>query len=98
MKDQKYKNTILELSLILNELQKPIQILDSVKWQEGVDEFSLVTVGRSCQFGVEQVVVLTKKLAFLFVERNDGVLVQIQPRTPVACGCRQDEDTFGIFW
>lgn len=51
--------------------------------QEGVDEFSLVTVGRSCQFGVEQVVVLTKKLAFLFVERNDGVLVQIQPRTPV---------------
>lgn len=28
--------------------------------QEGVDEFSLVTVGRSCQFGVEQVVVLTK--------------------------------------
>lgn len=39
MKDQKYKNTILELSIILNELQKPIQILDSVKWQDGVDEF-----------------------------------------------------------
>jgi uncharacterized protein (TIGR02421 family) len=39
MKDQKYKNTILELSLLLNELQKPIQILDSIKWQEGVDEF-----------------------------------------------------------
>jgi uncharacterized protein (TIGR02421 family) len=39
LKDQKYKNTILDLSLILNELQKPIQILDSVKWQEGVDDF-----------------------------------------------------------
>lgn len=39
MKDQKYKNTILELSLILNELQKPIQILDSIKWQEGTEEF-----------------------------------------------------------
>jgi uncharacterized protein (TIGR02421 family) len=39
MKDQKYKNSILELSLILNELQKPIQILDSVKWQDGVEDF-----------------------------------------------------------
>lgn len=39
MKDQKYKNTILELSLLLNALQKPIQILDSIKWQDGVDEF-----------------------------------------------------------
>lgn len=39
MKDQKYKNTILDLSLILNELQKPIQILDSVKWGEGVEDF-----------------------------------------------------------
>nr|BDT27708.1 flavohemoglobin expression-modulating QEGLA motif protein [Bacteriovorax sp. HI3] len=39
MKDQKYKNIILELSLILNELQKPIQILDSVKWSEGVEDF-----------------------------------------------------------
>jgi uncharacterized protein (TIGR02421 family) len=39
MKDQKYKNTILELSLILNKLQKPIQILDSIKWQEGVEDF-----------------------------------------------------------
>lgn len=39
MKDQKYKNSILELSLILNELQKPIQILDSIKWPEGTDEF-----------------------------------------------------------
>lgn len=39
MKNQKYKNSILELSLLLNELQKPIQILDSIKWQEGVDEF-----------------------------------------------------------
>lgn len=38
MKDQKYKNNILELSLILNELQKPIQILDSIKWAEGVEE------------------------------------------------------------
>ncbi|AUN97590.1 flavohemoglobin expression-modulating QEGLA motif protein [Bacteriovorax stolpii] len=39
MKDQKYKNIILELSLILNELQKPIQILDSVKWSEGIEDF-----------------------------------------------------------
>lgn len=39
MKDQKYKNTILDLSLILNELQKPIQILDAVKWPEGTEEF-----------------------------------------------------------
>ncbi len=38
MKDQKYKNTILELSLILTELQKPIQILDSIKWQDGLEE------------------------------------------------------------
>jgi len=39
MKDQKYKESILELSLILNELQKPIQILESIKWPEGTDEF-----------------------------------------------------------
>lgn len=39
MKDEKYKNIILDLSLILNELQKPIQILDSVKWSEGVEDF-----------------------------------------------------------
>lgn len=39
MKDQKYKNTILDLSLILNELQKPIQILEAVKWQDGVADF-----------------------------------------------------------
>lgn len=38
MRDQKYKNTILELSLILTELQKPIQILDSIKWQDGLEE------------------------------------------------------------
>lgn len=39
MKDQKYKNTILDLSLILNELQKPIQVLDAVKWGDGVEDF-----------------------------------------------------------
>lgn len=39
MKDLKYKNTILDLSLILNELQKPIQILDAIKWNEGVEPF-----------------------------------------------------------
>lgn len=39
MKDQKYKNTILDLSLLLNELQKPIQVLDAVKWDESVEEF-----------------------------------------------------------
>ena len=30
----KYKQAILEFSLQLNELQKPIQILDAVKWNE----------------------------------------------------------------
>ena len=39
MKDLKYKNTILDLSLILTELQRPIQILDAVKWNEGVEDF-----------------------------------------------------------
>lgn len=39
MSDLKYKNTILELSLLLNSAQKPIQVLDAVKWDEGVHEF-----------------------------------------------------------
>ena len=39
MKDLKYKTTIFDLSTALNELQRPIQILDAVKWQEGVAEF-----------------------------------------------------------
>lgn len=34
MSDLKYKNKILDLSLLLNQAQKPIQILDSVKWTE----------------------------------------------------------------
>lgn len=38
MKDLKYKNTILDFSLLLNQAQKPIQILDAVKWSEGVEE------------------------------------------------------------
>jgi uncharacterized protein (TIGR02421 family) len=39
MKDQKYKNHILDLSLILNDLQKPIQVLDAVKWNDSVEDF-----------------------------------------------------------
>lgn len=38
MKDQKYKNTILELSLLLNAIQKPIQILEAIKWPLGTEE------------------------------------------------------------
>lgn len=34
MSDLKYKNKILDISLLLNQAQKPIQILDSVKWTE----------------------------------------------------------------
>lgn len=34
MKDLKYKNKILDLSLLLNQAQKPIQILDAVKWTD----------------------------------------------------------------
>lgn len=37
MSDLKYKNKILDLSLLLNEAQKPIQILDSVKWTEEIE-------------------------------------------------------------
>jgi len=43
VKDQKYKNSILDLSLILTELQRPIQILDAVKWHDSVDEFLIKT-------------------------------------------------------
>lgn len=38
MSDLKYKTTILELSLLLNQAQKPIQVLDAVKWSEGVED------------------------------------------------------------
>lgn len=38
MSDLKYKNTILDLSLLLNQAQKPIQILDAIKWNDGVEE------------------------------------------------------------
>jgi uncharacterized protein (TIGR02421 family) len=38
LSDLKYKNKILELSLLLNNAQKPIQILDAVKWNEGIEE------------------------------------------------------------
>ena len=34
LSDLKYKNKILDLSLLLNQAQKPIQILDAVKWTE----------------------------------------------------------------
>lgn len=36
MSDLKYKNTILDLSERLNLAQKPIQILDAIKWNEGI--------------------------------------------------------------
>lgn len=39
MSDLKYKNSILELSLRLNGAQKPIQILDAIKWGEQVEVF-----------------------------------------------------------
>ena len=35
----KYKNQILEFSLELNEIQKPIQILEAVKWNEEHENF-----------------------------------------------------------
>ena len=38
MSDLKYKTTILELSLLLNQAQKPIQVLDAVKWNDGVED------------------------------------------------------------
>jgi uncharacterized protein (TIGR02421 family) len=38
MSDLKYKNSILELSLLLNQAQKPIQVLDAVKWNEGIED------------------------------------------------------------
>lgn len=44
MSDLKYKNKILDLSLLLNEAQKPIQILDSVKWTEEI-EASIIKSG-----------------------------------------------------
>lgn len=39
LSDLKYKNTILDFSLLLNSAQKPIQILDAIKWNDGVEEF-----------------------------------------------------------
>lgn len=43
MKDLKYKNKILELSNLFIEAQRPIQILDAVKWNEETDKFLLRT-------------------------------------------------------
>ncbi|MDO9183159.1 MAG: flavohemoglobin expression-modulating QEGLA motif protein [Bacteriovorax sp.] len=39
MSDIKYKNLILDFSLLLNAAQKPIQILDAIKWNEGTEDF-----------------------------------------------------------
>jgi uncharacterized protein (TIGR02421 family) len=39
--DLKYKNTILELSLLLTEAQRPIQVLDAVKWGPEIERFLL---------------------------------------------------------
>ncbi len=38
MSELKYKNKILDLSLLLNAAQKPIQILDAVKWNEEIED------------------------------------------------------------
>ena len=38
MSDLKYKMTILEYSLQLIQIQKPIQVLDAIKWNEGFEE------------------------------------------------------------
>lgn len=38
MSDLKYKNKILDLSILLNNAQKPIQILDAVKWSEEIED------------------------------------------------------------
>ena len=38
MSDLKYKMTILEYSLQLIQVQKPIQVLDAIKWNEGFEE------------------------------------------------------------
>lgn len=43
MSDLKYKNKILDLSLLLNQAQKPIQILDAVKWTEEIEQFIIKT-------------------------------------------------------
>lgn len=43
MTDLKYKNKILEYSELLNLLQRPIQILDSIKWPIEVEQFFLKT-------------------------------------------------------
>jgi uncharacterized protein (TIGR02421 family) len=39
LSDLKYKNKILDLSLLLNNAQKPIHILDAIKWGDEVEEF-----------------------------------------------------------
>jgi uncharacterized protein (TIGR02421 family) len=39
LSDLKYKNTILDLSLLLNSAQKPIQILDAIKWNDEISNF-----------------------------------------------------------
>ena len=39
MSDLKYKNTILDFSLLLNSAQKPIQILDAVQWTDDIEDF-----------------------------------------------------------
>lgn len=43
MSDLNYKKRILELSLLLNEAQKPIQILDAVKWGIDAENFFIKT-------------------------------------------------------
>jgi uncharacterized protein (TIGR02421 family) len=41
--DIKYKNKILELSMLLNEAQRPIQVLDAVKWGPEIEDFLIKT-------------------------------------------------------
>lgn len=41
--EKSYKNKILEASLMLNEAQRPIQILDAIKWGDDIGNFFLKT-------------------------------------------------------
>lgn len=43
MRDLKYKNAILDFSLLLNSAQKPIQILDAIKWGDEIEDFIIKT-------------------------------------------------------
>ncbi len=41
--DKDYKEKILRYSMLINEAQKPIKILDSIKWDSSIEEFFIKT-------------------------------------------------------